>query len=247
MSKHIKKDFSHTSDFTKYMKAAFDIICSDFKSQGKILDIPAGNGKFSIALQGEGFKVASADINKELPGYVYANMSEPLPFKDDEFDAVSCLEGIEHIIDPALLIKEFQRIVKPGGNILISTPNIQSMFSRLKFICTGYFFLFEPQLSRHIECNNQIDRGHISPMSYLQLRYLLEEYGFYIEAIKTDKIKKKFLLPLYAPFILIGWLWAYRDYIRGGRLSFHREIIKDLFSKEVLLGRTLVMSFKHKG
>lgn len=50
--------------------------------------------------------------------------SMPLPFKDEEFDVVLCLETVEHISEPSIFIKELARIVKPQGQMILSTPNL---------------------------------------------------------------------------------------------------------------------------
>ncbi len=46
-----------------------------------------------------------------------------LPFNDNWFDAVVSFETIEHVYDAAALVAEFRRVLKPGGQLLLSTPN----------------------------------------------------------------------------------------------------------------------------
>ncbi len=46
------------------------------------------------------------------------------PFTDDEFDAVLCFETIEHFDDPERLTSELARVTRPGGTVLITTPNV---------------------------------------------------------------------------------------------------------------------------
>ncbi|MCD4719849.1 MAG: class I SAM-dependent methyltransferase [Desulfobacula sp.] len=87
-----------------------------------------------------GHKVVCADINKENTDFVFADMSQPLSFKDNEFDIVICMEGIEHVLEPVRLISELCRICKAKGKIFITTPNIQNMYSRFQFLCTGTFY-----------------------------------------------------------------------------------------------------------
>jgi SAM-dependent methyltransferase len=242
-----ENNYSHVSNFTGYMQKVYKKVVSlETKTKQKILDIPAGNGKLSSVLRNYNFEVISADINSEKDDYVYVNMENSLPFKDSEFDIIICPEGIEHIINPQMLIKEFSRIVKNSGHIVITTPNIQNCFSRLQFFSTGYFYQFHPSATRHNPANEEIDRGHVSPMSYLQLRYLFEEYGCKIDAIDGDRFKKMILLPIYSIFLIYGLYWIWRDYFKGGKKDFKKEIIKDLFSMNVLFSRSLIISFKKK-
>jgi len=242
----MNKNYSHVANFTDYMQLIYEkiSILKDKNKTQKVLDIPAGNGKLSEILRQDGFKVISADINCEKDDYTYVNMEKILPFNDNEFDIVICPEGIEHIINPQKLIKEFSRITKKNGYIIITTPNIQNCFSRFQFFSTGYFYQFHPSPTRHNPNGKEIDRGHISPMSYLQLRYLFEEYNCKIDSIDGDRYKKMILLPLYLPFLAYGKYWIYKDYIKGGKKDFKKEIMKDLFSMNMLFSRSLIMTFK---
>lgn len=135
--------FTHKSYFTGGMGGVFQILAAENKPQ-KILDIPAGSGLLGNRLRELGHVVVNADINREKPDFIFADTNDKLPFADNEFDAVSCMEGIEHTLEPMTLIKELCRVTKPGGKIILSTPNIQNIYSRLKFMCMGYFFLFSP-------------------------------------------------------------------------------------------------------
>jgi SAM-dependent methyltransferase len=203
------KQFTHVSGFTEYMSIVQKIVLSQDKKNLKILDMPAGNGLLSENLREHGHEVTCADINSEKPEYTFVNMEHLLPFEDATFDAVICLEGIEHVISPDQLVKEICRVVRPDGFIIISLPNVQSLFSRLKFLFTGTFYQFEPESTRHPK-GELMDRGHISPLSFFQLSYLFGEYEFIPKVVTGDKIKKKVLMPLYLILLLIsninGWL-----------------------------------------
>ena len=189
------------------MKIVFKLVNDHIKQQ-KILDIPAGNGLLAARLRESGHNVICADINSEKEDYILADMSETLPFDDKEFDTVICLEGIEHVLEPAKLIAELCRICKNKGRIIISLPNIQNMYSRFQFMCTGTFYQFRLLLpSGNAKNDDKVDLGHISPLGYVQLRYLFKYYGADILAVSGDGCKKRFLLPMLSPFILFGYFW----------------------------------------
>ena len=238
------KKFSHVDNFTGYMRHVFTIANSGPPAQ-TMLDIPAGNGRLSEKLKQHGHHVTSADINAEKETYVYADMEKPLPFEENRFDTVICLEGIEHILSPALLIQEFCRICKPDGRVIVSTPNIHNMFSRFQFLCTGTFFQFEPYANQMPLDGEKIDRGHISPVSLNQFKYLFACEGAKLEAIGGDKYKRKAMLPLLLPFIAMGWLWT-----RGKRLRTRWNnkvepcVPRSLFSPPFLFSRSLILVFK---
>lgn len=241
----LDKNYSHVPEFTGYMKMVYDLVAKNLNNRNniKILNLPAGNGFLSDKLRQLNCNVINADINAEREDYVYANMDDKLPFKENEFDYVICLEGIEHVISPATLISELCRICKENGAIILSTPNILNMYSRIQFLFTGSFYQFYPWGSRHVKDNEQLDKGHISPVSYAQLRYLFKHYGAEVLEVRGDKYKRKILLPLYLLINIIGYLWFKLGchIEKYGRTSDEKSLSKGLFSQPVLFSRSLIM------
>ncbi len=199
------KDFTHVNNLTGYMKIVEKIVLGTKKDDLKILDMPAGNGLLAENLRRNGHTVICADINSERKEYDYVNMEMKLPYADESFDVVICLEGIEHVIAPNSLVTEICRIIKPNGFVIISLPNVQSLFSRLKFLFTGTFYQFEPEGCRH-PMGRMIDRGHISSVTLVQLNYFFGESEFKLQIVTGDKIKKKILLPIYIILWVINLL-----------------------------------------
>ncbi len=56
---------------------------------------------------------------------------EEIPFDDCSFDLVYCSEVVEHLLNPDFAFREFKRVLKPGGKILITTPNLGSWYNRI--------------------------------------------------------------------------------------------------------------------
>lgn len=207
-----------------------------------ILDIPAGNGMVSDYLRKHGHVVTSADFNSERPDYAYVNMEEALPFQNASFDVVMCLEGIEHVIEPSSLISEMCRVVKPGGTIIVSMPNVQSLHSRLEFLFTGTLYQFDPRYTHHPR-GQPIDRGHISPISLVQLHYLFEENNTSLIEATGDKIKRKILMPFY---LFLWFINIFMTKIRMRDLSptndqNHLNVLyKFMIKMRPMMSRTLV-------
>jgi len=240
----MQREYTHTSDFTEYMNIVYQII-NDQKKKQKTLDIPAGNGLLSMKLKEDGHDVTCADINSEREGYVYADMSETLPFETGEFDTVICLEGLEHVLEPKKLISELCRVCKNKGRIIISLPNVQNMYSRLQFLCTGTFHQFPPILpTDNLQADEKVDLGHISPLGYIQLRYLFKYFRAEILDIQGDKYKRKFLLPFLCPFLLIGLLW--QNFMKKSDLSAANtnHVEGNLFKPPLLFSRSLILVFE---
>ena len=96
------------------------------------LDLGGGAGEFSLLVASQGYEVTLVDgdprnlANVEARGIhgVLADLNATLDtFQDGSFDGVSLLEVVEHIPAAEQLMKEAYRVLKPGGLLLLSTPN----------------------------------------------------------------------------------------------------------------------------
>jgi SAM-dependent methyltransferase len=115
-----------------------------------------------ITVEGETFEHAIVDVE-----------SDPLPFPDESFGAVVCWELIEHLaLDPMFMLAEANRVLKTGGIIHITTPNIVSARSIGEILLGGTPMLY-PQYNRR----RLLDRHHIE-YAPGDLRKLVEAAGF---------------------------------------------------------------------
>jgi len=143
--------------------------------QGKILDAGAGKGTLSKKLEEMGFEVLACDIDPswfEAEGVkvTRTDLNQGLPYKDKLFDYVCCVEAIEHLWNPWGLIIEFYRVLRTGGYLIVTTPNVLTIFSRIRFLLSGRFIHFG-------EANfNKL--GHITPIPLWQFKGMLKMIGF---------------------------------------------------------------------
>lgn len=169
--------------------------------RGRLLDVPAGEGALASRLLGLGFDVRCCDLYPEmfrLPDVEIkrGDLSLTLPYDDRSFDHVVCVEGLEHIENPHQAVREFGRLVRPGGHLVVSVPNILNVEERLKWLLYGYTSHFKPLSRAHLERVGEEFGGHeevalhINPIAYTELRYILEKSGFEIRGLHRDRPKK---------------------------------------------------------
>ena len=99
----------------------------------RALDLGCGDGTFTAALAQAGAEVVGADVaetalerarraHPELQ-FVLVPSCGPLPFADNAFELAWASEVIEHVADTARWLSEVRRVLRPGGRLLITTPN----------------------------------------------------------------------------------------------------------------------------
>lgn len=95
-----------------------------------ILDIGCGTGQVVHRLEKAGFNPkgievsqANLDIASNFTSNCQFYNGTSIPFDDDHFDVVGSFNVLEHVENPEGFIKEMVRVTKPGGNIVLSSPN----------------------------------------------------------------------------------------------------------------------------
>jgi len=151
-------------------------------ARGKLLDVGAGDGTLASRLRTEGFQVSAVDLitrdfqPRDIEIRV-GNLNSGIPYADGEFDAAVATEVIEHLENPWMFIRELHRITRPGGTVVISTPNMDSVFVRAWFALTGRLYNFMEASYRSI--------GHISPIYLWNLKRMIEG-KFELEAVTVN-------------------------------------------------------------
>ena len=102
---------------------------------GKALDFPSGWGRLSYWLKEKGFNVVSCDIQDYSDSpikHVFGDLNNKFPFDDQTFDYAFCIDGPEHSENLYHVFREFYRILKPTGYLILSIPNYSNLESRFK-------------------------------------------------------------------------------------------------------------------
>lgn len=104
-------------------------------SPGRLLEIGCGDGEFLDRMKGFGWRVEGVDFDvkaacaaKEKFGIeVKVGRLEDMHYPEGSFDAVTLRHVIEHVFDPIATMREVCRILKPGGTVVVLTPNADSL------------------------------------------------------------------------------------------------------------------------
>jgi SAM-dependent methyltransferase len=185
---------------------------------GRVLDAGCGRSLFTEIRPEWPFTIVAADVDHDLlrsrqksfPGVRWAVAgAHPLPFRDRAFDALFAGELIEHLADPRVAVAEFHRVLRPGGALILTTPN------RLRW-------------ANHVDGSERpYSPDHLSELSYDEVRRLLEGAGF--KVLYSTGLHLELLLNYLSPLPKLDRLqrrwnrrWAIplmRLFLAAGRLA----------------------------
>jgi 2-polyprenyl-3-methyl-5-hydroxy-6-metoxy-1,4-benzoquinol methylase len=155
-----------------------------------ILDVGCGDGTVSRLFLRAGKVVFGVDIvpefaekasKKGIEAKVADVTKDGLPFLEMEMDVVCAGALIEHLYDPEFFLRECHRVLKEDGLLVLSTPNIASLTSRLRMLFGGGPKFYTPALSWQFG-------GHIRIFTSRTLKRLVEENGFAVEEMTSNLV-----------------------------------------------------------
>ena len=102
------------------------------------LDLGSDNGVVSLLLRERGGSWASGDLTDEAVAAirdlvltdVHKVTGDHLPFPDAAFDVVAVVDMLEHVPDEAAFVRELARVTKPGGRLVLNTPQLKRTWLR---------------------------------------------------------------------------------------------------------------------
>lgn len=158
----------------------FDFIGREIKpaKEAGILDIGCGTGAWLRRFQNQGYQnLAGVDLDTaqfalNLPAKAM-NIDEYAGETLGSFGLITALELIEHLENPGNLFRLVAKNLAPGGSFVISTPNIQGLPARLRF-------LYKNRLNHF---DNKSDATHIYPVYLENLQRVVPRHGFTIRQL----------------------------------------------------------------
>ena len=199
---------------------------------GKVLDIGCGDGLISSLVRDVtkadvyGLDISKSAVSEAKKRGIKAktlNVDKGgFPFEKNTFDAVFCGDLIEHIYDTEKLLENIIMILKPGGYLIISVPNIASWYNR-GFLLIGYMPVWIESSLKNYTGNPLIKdgMGHIHAFTRRSLTELLRLKGFSAEKVVGS------------PVLADGTRSRWKEKLWNGADSF--------FAKRTTLASTIIL------
>ncbi|MEZ5977841.1 MAG: class I SAM-dependent methyltransferase [Planctomycetota bacterium] len=238
-------------------RRVLDVLEPVVAAQGRVADVGCGRGHFSAmlldALESRGTKDAAAHVFPvdAFPQYFeiadlecrQAGADGRVPLDDAAVDAAVSIEVIEHVEDQFAFVRELARITRPGGLVVVSTPNVHHVSSRLRSLLWGFPQLYDPlPLSKD---DPRFLGGHVHPIHPYFLCYVAHRAGLVVEDVLIDRRKSsaKLAATLLAPFTWLGQR-HHRARLRRRdpeRFAENRAWLDRVASWDLATGRTAIL------
>lgn len=158
---------------------------------GRVLDVGCGSGLLLYNLRHDYKQLYGIELSRQrvetarqtlagLPAEVErANIEHDLDIEDGYFDTIILSDVIEHIVDLWPAMESVTRLLRPGGRVVVTTPNIASWRRRLSLLM-GVFPStaaadegFATRTPRELH-----DKGHVHYFTFSMLHRLFARYGY---------------------------------------------------------------------
>lgn len=159
----------------------------------RVLDVGAAHGYLAAVLQDRGFRVTalegSADLAREAAKYcektIVADLDGFVPDFDEPFDTIIFGDVLEHLQDPLRVLVSFSRALKPGGQVIISIPNIANVYVRLSLLLGKFDY----------QDRGILDRTHLRFFTRKTFRQFIHDAGMEITDLRAAPIPLSLVVP----------------------------------------------------
>lgn len=217
----------------------------------RIFEASAGSAILSRQLKDQGHQVAISNYYPQ--GFQdieehHADLNKPLDLPDNTFDVIICREVIEHVESVPHTLREFHRILKDGGTLILTFPNRLQIRSRFLHLFSGFY----RGMKSPINLDVPLGEAHINLIGYPEMDYFLRKLGYSIESVDASYFQasdKIFLL--LKPLIALTthyYLLKYKkkaqehDKTKPENVAYNRSIAKTLLSNALFFGKDVIIT-----
>ena len=188
------KDEREAGGSSSFYKEKVNFLVKESKSNNKILDIGCYDGFIGELLIKNNNDVYGIDIVKEklkiaqqrgLKVKICDIQHQELPYSNSYFDIVILGDIIEHVFDTDDLLRKCKKVLKKGGKLLITTPNVASIGRRIMLFLGINPFL---EYSAYLPTANLPPVGHVRYYTRNDLLRQLKKHNFDSVSIHGDEL-----------------------------------------------------------
>jgi SAM-dependent methyltransferase len=197
------------------------IVAAYLRTPARSADLGAGEGALTAKLRAAGFDVVPVDrcaSRWRLPGTpIEVDLNERFAERlGNLFDAVVAVEVVEHLENPFGFVRECADVLKPDGILILTTPNVESLASRLIFLWNGRLRTFSP--------DEAVSSHHRMPVFSWMLGMALEEA--HLTLLKTRFTPNSWDMGVSLKARLARWLGrAISPFVVGDRFGEVRVVV----------------------
>ncbi|MHC1699935.1 MAG: methyltransferase domain-containing protein [Humidesulfovibrio sp.] len=217
----------------------------------RVYESSAGTAYLSRQLADQGHDVVISNYRLQgIPGVreVEADLNLALPFADASFDVILCREVIEHVESVPHTLREFARLLAPGGRLVLTFPNRLQIRSRLFYLLSGFY----RGMKSPINLDVAFGEAHINLIGYPEMDYFLRKTGFAVSGVSSSYFSApdRLLAPL-RPLVRAATrhaLLAHKpkaeehDKTRPENRAYNRYIADAITSPELFYGKDVIVS-----
>jgi 2-polyprenyl-3-methyl-5-hydroxy-6-metoxy-1,4-benzoquinol methylase len=169
----------------------------------RVLDLSCGRGELLASLQADGCEVRGTHFRGDdyeiksgresfltpaIPVDGDVDLTQPLPYDDASFDVVILSEVVEHLPTWVMVLHEAGRVLAPNGHLVLSTPNVQRLHSRWRFLWTGTHKLIRERPGIDVTASD-LYAYHINPLDFPLAHTVLHQAGLEVEQLRFTRFK----------------------------------------------------------
>ena len=182
----------------------------DDEPRGRLLDVGCAAGELGVLLAARGWSVAGVDREPALVAAARERGIDArhcdfgqmlLPWPDAAVDAVVLAEVIEHVLDTDHVLTEIARVLRSGGALVVTTPNLASLENRARLLLGRYPMWMDIRVE---------GTGHVRYYTPRMLRAHLRRHGFRVEQHVGNWVPflpQRFLDDRRAPWLAVTGDW----------------------------------------
>lgn len=236
-----RRDIAKDAVITRYIP---DEPCAIFESS-------AGSAILARQLKDQGHDVTISNYharNFEGITEIFADLNLPLELDDNRYDVVICREVIEHVESVPHVLREFNRILKPGGTLILTFPNRLQFRSRVLHLLTGFY----RGMKSPINLDVRFGEAHINLIGYPEMDYFLRKTGYEVTDVDASYYQASDnIFMLFQPLVALATRYYLLKYKKNAQehektkpenIAYNTYIAKTLTSRPLFLGKDVIIA-----